>query len=82
MEKNKNNNEYDLIIYSILLNISDSFITSLFGINRDQGMSHLNKIAELGGTKKMFEIQIPDDIDNTFNKIAKAITPKYGLKIN
>ena len=82
MEKNKNNNEYDLIIYSILLNISDSFITSLFGINRDQGMSHLNKIAELGGTKKVYEERTSSELETAFCKIAKAITPKYGLKIN
>jgi len=45
-------------------------------------MKHMKKIAELGGTKDMFNIQIPDDVEKTFNKIAKAITPKYGLKIN
>ena len=81
MKKNQNN-EYDLIIYSILLNLSDNILTSWFGINREQGMNHLKKIAELGGTKDMFNIQIPDDVENTFNKIANAITPKYGLKIN
>ena len=81
MNKNQNN-EYDLVIYSILLNISDNIFTSLFLINREQGMKHMNKIAELGGTKEMFNIQIPDDVEKTFNKIAKAITPKYGLKIN
>lgn len=80
--KDNQNNEYDLVIYSILLNISDNFITSWFSINREKGMQHMKKIAELGGTKDMFNIQIPDDVENTFNKIANAITPKYGLKIN
>ena len=45
------------------------------------GIKHMTKIAELGGTKQMFNIQIPEDVENTFNKIANAITPKYGLKI-
>ena len=81
MNKNQNN-EYDLVIYSILLNISDNIFTSWFLINREQGMKHMKNIAELGGTKDMFNIQIPDDVEKTFNKIAKAITPKYGLKIN
>ena len=81
MNKNQKN-EYDLIIYTILLNLSDNLFTSWFLINREQGMNHMKKIAELGGTKDMFNIQIPDDVEKTFNKIAKAITPKYGLKIN
>ena len=42
----------------------------------------MKKIAELGGTKEMFEIQVPEEIDNAFKRIANAITPKYGLKIN
>ena len=81
MKKNEGN-EYDLIIYSILLNLYDSIITSLFGINKEMGIKHLTKIAELGGTKEMFNIQLPEHVEYIFNKIANAITPKFGLKIN
>ena len=80
--RNNQNNEYDLIIYSILLNLSDSIFTSLFGIDREKGMNHMRNIARLGGTNDMFNIQFPDDVENTFTRIANAITPKFGLKIN
>ena len=63
------------------MNNYDNIFTSNFGINKEQGIRHMKKIAELGGTKEMFEIQVPEEIDNAFKRIADAITPKYGLKI-
>ena len=41
----------------------------------------MNKIAELGGSKKLFLLETSDAIYSAFIKIANAITPKYGLKI-
>lgn len=80
MNTNKDD-EYQLIIYTILLNKNDSFITYWFGINREQGLEHMNKIAELGGTKKVYEERTSSELETAFCKIAKAITPKFGLKI-
>jgi hypothetical protein len=82
MEKNIDKDENELLIYTILLNISDSFFTSHFGINRQEGIKIMNKIAKIGDTNELFEIQTPEQIDNVFIKIASAINPKYGLKIN
>jgi hypothetical protein len=82
MEKNIDKDENELLIYTILLNISDNFFTSHFGINRQEGIKIMNKIAKIGDTNELFEIQTPEQIDNVFIKIASAINPKYGLKIN
>ena len=76
-----NNQENKLIIYTILLNKYDSFITSWFGINREQGIKFMNEIAALGGSEKLFLVETPDSMHNTFIKIANAITQEYGLKI-
>ena len=76
-----NNQENKLIIYTILLNKYDSFITSWFGINREQGIKFMNEIAALGGSEKLFLVETSDSMHNTFIKIANAITQKYGLKI-
>jgi len=80
--KKNEGNEFDLVIYSILLNLYDNVYTSWFGINKEMGIKYMTKIAELGGTKKMFNIQLPEHVEYIFNKIANAITPKFGLKIN
>ena len=81
MMKTNKGQENHLIIFTILLNIYDSFITSWFGTNREQGIKHMNKIAELGGSKKLFLLETSDAMYSAFIKIANAITPKYGLKI-
>ena len=79
--KTNENQENLLIIYTIFLNISDNFFTSWFGINREEGERHMNKIAQIGGSKASFSLKTPDSMHNTFVKIAEAITQKYGLKI-
>ena len=82
MEKNIDKDENQLLIYTILLNLSDHILISYFGINREKGIEYMNKIAKIGGTNELFLIQTPEEIDNAFIKIANAINPKYGLKIN
>ena len=82
MEKNIDKDENQLLIYTILLNKSDSYITHYFGINREKGIEYMKEIARIGGTNELFITQAPDEIDNAFIKIANAINPKYGLKIN
>ena len=83
MQTNENT-ENHLIIYTILLNTEDEhFWTRWFGIGktREEGESHMKKIAELGGTEDVHLVEAPEAIHNTFIKIANAITPKYGLII-
>ena len=82
MEKNLDKDENQLLIYTILLNLSDNFFISHFGINREKGIEYMNAIAKIGGTNELFLIETPEDIDNVLIKIANAINPKYGLKIN
>ena len=82
MKTNEKKENSKLLIYSILLSHSDPFYRPLtLYPNRDQGISHMNRIAELGGTKTLFEAQTPEEINNAFQSIANAISPKYGLKI-
>ena len=82
MEKNIDKDENKLLIYTILLNLSDNILTWYFGINREKGKEYMNKIANIGGTNELFLLHVPEEIDNVFIKIANAINPKYGLKIN
>ena len=82
MEKNIDKDENQLLIYTILLNLSDNIFTWYFGINREKGKEYMNKIANIGGTNELFLLHVPEEIDNVFIKITNAINQKYGLKIN
>ena len=83
MRTNENKENSKLLIYSILLSQTDPFYRPItFYPNRVQGIAHMTEIAKLGGTKKLFEAQSPEEINNAFQSIANAINPKYGLKIN
>ena len=82
MKTNKDDDdENQLIIYNIILNKNDSFWTSFFGINRQEGIRHMTEIARLGGTERVYEETSSLELENTFIKIAKTITPKFGLKV-
>ncbi len=82
MEKKLDKDENQLLIYTILLNLSDNIFTWYFGINREKGKEYMNKIANIGGTNELFLLHLPEEIDNVFIKITNAINQKYGLKIN
>ena len=79
--KTNEQNENNLIIFAILLNLYDRYITSWFGINREEGIKHMTKIAKLGGSKDLYILETPESIHKTFIKIANAITQSFGLKI-
>ena len=82
--KTNENKKNHLVIYTILLNLEDeNFWTRNFGIGktRKEGISHMKKIAELGGTEDVHLLETPEAIHKTLIKIANAITPKYGLLI-
>ena len=82
MRTNERRENSKLLIYSILLSQTDPFYRPItFYPNRVQGIAHMTEIAKLGGTKKLFEAQSPEEINNAFQSIANAINPKYGLKI-
>ena len=80
--KTNEKNENKIVIFAILLNIYDTFVTSWFGINREKGIKHMTKIARLGGSKDLYLLNTPESMHKTFIKIANSITPRYGLKIN
>ena len=80
--KTNEKNENKLVIFAILLNIYDKFFTSWFGINREQGIKHMTKIARLGGSNNLYLLITPDSMHQTFIQIADSITQRYGLKIN
>ena len=83
MKTNEKKENSKLLIYTILLSQSDPFYRPLTPFpNRQQGIAHMTEIAKLGGTKKLFEAQSPEEIYNAFQSIANAISPEYGLKIN
>ena len=83
MRTNERRENSKLLIYSILLSQSESFFRRFTTYpNREEGITHMTEIAKLGGTKKLFEAQSPEEINNAFQSIANAINPKYGLKIN
>ena len=65
----ENGKENSLIIYSIFLS-SESDISE---------KKHLNEIAILGGTNKVFEENSFSGLNEAFHKI--AINPKFGLKL-
>ena len=82
MKTNKDDDdENQLIIYTIILNINDSFWTSVFGTNRQKSIRIMTEIARLGGTERVYEETSSLELENTFIKIAKTITPKFGLKV-
>ena len=82
MKTNEKRENSKLLIYTILLSEKDPFYRPFtFYPNRMQGIEHMTEIAKLGGTKKLFEAQSPEEINNAFQSIAKAISPKYGLKM-
>ena len=83
MKTNEKRENSKLLIYSILLSQKDPFYRRFFASypNREEGIAHMTEIAKLGGTKKLFEAQSPEEINNAFQSIANAISPKYGLKI-
>ena len=82
MKTNEKKENSKLLIYTILLSQSDPFYRPLTKYpNRNQGITHMTQIAELGGTKNLFEAKTPEQINNAFQNIANAISPKYGLKI-
>ena len=83
MKTNEKRENSKLLIYSILLSQKENILRRIFTSypNREQGIDHMNEIARLGGTKKLLEAQSPEEINNAFQSIANAISPKYGLKI-
>ena len=82
MQTNENyeNHEKHLIIYTILLNLTSSFLHEMFA-SRENSKRHMNKIADLGKSKNLFELNTPNEIHKAFINIANAITPKFGLKL-
>ena len=82
MKTNEKRENSKLLIYTILLSEEDPFYRSFtFYPNREQGIKHMTEIAELGGTNRLFKAQSPEEINNAFQSIANAISPKYGLKM-
>ena len=68
------NKENQLIIFTIFLS----------GENDDDfsyGKSHLDEIAEIGGSKNAYKETTFRGLDNAFQDIANLINPKFGLKI-
>ena len=63
------NYKNQLIIFTIFLS----------GVN--DGKSHLDKIAEIGGSKNAYKESTFEGLDNAFQNIANLINPKFGLKI-
>ena len=82
MKTNEKKENSKLLIYTILLSEEDPYYRPFtFYPNRMQGIEHMTEIAKLGGTKKLFEAQSPKEINDAFQSIANAISPKYGLKM-
>ena len=72
MNEDKDKDKSQILIYSILLSESVPIYRNIFGgIKREEVIPHMNKIAELGGTKNLFESKTPEDIDKAFKKIAR-----------
>ena len=68
------NNEKQLIIFTIYLSgVNDNFFCG--------GKSHLDKIAEIGGSENAYKESTFKGLDNAFQDIANLINPKFGLKI-
>ena len=67
------NNEKKLIIFTIFLSGGDNDLLV--------GKLHLDKIAEIGGTKNEYKESTFKGLDNAFQDIANLINPKFGLKI-
>ena len=81
MNEDKDKDKSQILIYSILLSESVPFYRIFGGTKREEVIPHMNKIAELGGTKNLFESKTPEDIDKALKKIANAVVTKYGLKM-
>ena len=79
--KSNENQENRLVIYTILLNKSDTYDWFRI-VNKEKAKAHMKQIAKLGGTKDLYLLETPDSIHDTFIQIANALTPKYGLKLN
>lgn len=79
--KSNENQENQIVIYTILLNMSDS-LNWFRKVNRKEAIAHMKEIAKLGGTKDLNLLKTPDSMHDTFIQIAEALTPKYGLKLN
>ena len=79
--KSNENQENRLVIYTILLNVYDTWDWFRI-VNKEKAIAHMKQIAELGGTKNLYLLETPDSMHDTFIQIANALTPKYGLKLN
>lgn len=78
---NYENKENPLVIYTIFLNVYDTW--DLFRkVNKEEAKLHMQNIAKIGGSKNLYVLNTPDSMHDTFIQIANALTPKYGLKLN
>lgn len=81
---NQENN--NLIIYTIFFNDGSNIfynnpLYNMFNVSREDAIKHMQKIAILGKGQYMEEKSF-NGLNNAFQKIAKAINPQFGLKIN
>ena len=79
--KSNENQENRLVIYTILLNVYDTYDWFRI-VNKEKAKAHMKQIAKLGGTRSLYLLETPDSMHDTFIQIANALTPKYGLKLN
>ena len=78
---NNGNKENPLVIYTIFLNVYDTW--DLFRmVNKEAARTHMENIAKIGGSKHLYLLNTPDSMHETFIQIANILTPKYGLKLN
>ena len=61
---------HQLLIYTILLSSQSN----------SSWAEHLNQIAKLGGTEKVYEENSFNGLNNRFDTIANGINPEFGLK--
>ena len=83
---NINQENNNLVIYTIFFNDGSNLfynnkIYNLFNVSRGDAIKHMQKIATLGNGQYMEEKSFYG-LNNAFQKIANAINPQFGLKIN